>query len=110
MAPAITSVWPFKYFVALWITTSAPCSSRRKLTGEAKVESTSRASPSALHSVPMESMSRTRITGLVGVSTNTARVFFLSARFQDRDSRGLTKETSIPRRPNSWVNSRYTPP
>ena len=47
-APAITSLWPLRYLVALWITTSAPCSSGRKLIGEAKVESTISASPSAL--------------------------------------------------------------
>jgi len=103
-------VCPFRYFVALWITTSAPCSSGRKFTGVAKVESTSRASPSVLHNAAIGSRSITRSNGLVGVSTKIARVFFLRARFQVRDSSGPTNDTSMPNRPNSCANRRCTPP
>jgi hypothetical protein len=38
--PAVRSEWPPRYFVALWNTRSAPCSSGRKLTGVANVAST----------------------------------------------------------------------
>jgi len=76
----------------------------------AKVESTTRASPSVLHSVAIGSTSSTRIRGLVGVSTKIARVFFLSPRFQVRCSSGLTNDTSMPKRPNSCANNRCTPP
>ena len=109
-APAMTSVCPLRYLVALWITMSAPCSSGRKLIGDANVESTRRASPSAFASVAIGSRSTTRISGLVGVSTNIARVFLRNASFQARERSGSTKVTSMPKRPNSSVNRRWTPP
>ncbi len=46
----------------------------------------------------------------MGVSTKMARVFFLSPRFQVRGSSGFTNDTSMPKRPNSCANNRYTPP
>ena len=39
-APSSTSSWPPRYFVALWRTKSAPCSSGRRWTGVAAVAST----------------------------------------------------------------------
>src|SRR6266545_635707 len=106
----MTSVWPFRYFVAEWMTRSAPCSSGRKFTGEANVESTSSASPSSLQMPATGSRSMTRINGLVGVSRNTARVVLRIAFFQVRDCVGFTNETSMPSFPNSSRNSRCTPP
>jgi hypothetical protein len=75
------------------------------LIGVANVESTTSASPSVLQSVATGSSSITRRSGLVGVSTKTARVFFLSPRFHLRESTGVTNDTSIPNRPNSCWNS-----
>ena len=45
--PAITSPWPFTYFVSEWITTSAPTAAGRSSTGDAKVASTARVAPFA---------------------------------------------------------------
>ena len=45
--PAITSEWPFRYFVAECMTMSAPSSSGRVSTGVAAVESTATAAPAA---------------------------------------------------------------
>jgi hypothetical protein len=80
------------------------------LTGDANVESTINASPSALHNVATGSRSITRISGFVGVSRNTARVVLRIARFHVRCCVGFTNETSMPSLPNSSRNSRCTPP
>ena len=109
-APAITSVWPLRYLVTLWMTTSAPCSSGRKLMGEANVESTSSGTPRSLVSRLSQSRSSSRMMGLVGVSTKMARVFLRQRERQSRRLSGLTNETSIPSRFRSSVNSRRVPP
>ena len=69
-----TSLWPFRYLVALVMTTSAPCSSGRKLIGLAKVESTRSARPCSFGHLGDGARSSTRISGLVGDSTKMARV------------------------------------
>ena len=109
-APAMTSEWPFRYFVALWITTSAPSSRGRKFIGVAKVESTSSAIPSDSASTASHSTSSSRISGLVGVSTKMARVFFRSLLRHSRRRSGFTNDTSMPNRLNSSRNSRRVPP
>ena len=89
-APATTSLCPFRYLVALLIATSAPCSSGRKLIGLAKVASTSRARPNSLAIWATGTISTSRMSGLVGVSTKMARVAFRTERRQSRGWSGRT--------------------
>ena len=89
-APAITSLCPFRYLVALVMTTSAPCSIGRRLIGLAKVASTRRASPNSLVTCAIGPRSSTRSVGLVGVSTKIARVVL---RTDFRQSRGWVGST-----------------
>ncbi len=88
-APATRSLWPLRYLVALVMTTSAPCSSGRKLIGLAKVASTRRASPNSRATCASGARSSTRMTGLVGVSTKMARVVFRTERRQSRGCGGI---------------------
>jgi hypothetical protein len=96
--------------VALVITTSAPCSSGRKLIGLAKVASTSSASPNSFATCASGARSRMRITGLVGVSTKMARVVLRTDLRHRRGCPGSTKVTSIPSRTSSSPKSRRVPP
>ena len=89
-APAMTSLWPFRYLVALVMAMSAPCSSGRKLIGLAKVASTSSARPNSRATCATGARSTTRMSGLVGVSTKMARVAF---RTDFRHSRGWSGRT-----------------
>ena len=47
-APPITSLWPFRYFVVEWITTSAPHSMGRWSAGDMKVLSATTSAPASL--------------------------------------------------------------
>ncbi len=109
-APAMTSLWPFRYFVALVMTTSAPCSMGRRLIGLAKVASTSRARPNSLVTCAIGARSMMRRVGLVGVSMKMARVDFRTDFRQSRCWVGSTYDTSMPNRPSSSSKSRRVPP
>ena len=67
--PAVTSAWPFKYFVAEWSTRSNPSASGCWRTGEAKVPSTTAEIPRRRAIPPTCSRSTILTRGLVGVST-----------------------------------------
>jgi hypothetical protein len=92
------------------MTRSAPCSSGRKFTGEANVESTISASPSALHSVATGSRSITRSNGFVGVSRNTIFVFALIALRTLSTFAVSTYVNSSPNFSSTRLNRRYEPP
>ena len=109
-APAMTSLCPFRYFVALVITTSAPCSSGRKLIGLAKVASTRSARPCSRAAWATADTSSTRITGFVGVSMKIARVVRRTEPRQFLGWSGSTYVTSIPSRPSSSSKSLRVPP
>ena len=89
-APAMMSLCPFRNFVALVMTMSAPCSSGRKFTGDAKVESTIRAMPWSCVTLAMAGTSITRSVGLVNASTKMARVLALTALRHARFMSGST--------------------
>ena len=72
--PAITSEWPFRYFVAECMTMSAPSSSGRVSTGVAAVESTATDAPAACAISQLAAMSVIDHSGLAGVSIQTSRV------------------------------------
>ena len=78
--PPTLSLWPLRYLVVLWVTRSAPNSIGRWMYGLAKVLSTtSRASWRWARSAAAR-RSVSRITGLVGVSTNSILVAGVIAR------------------------------
>jgi hypothetical protein len=108
--PHIASWCPFRYLVPEWMTTSAPCSSGRKFTGLANVESTTRARPISFVRYEMGRMSSTRDVGLIGDSMKTARVSLRSRLRHPRGSNGSTSVTSMPLAVNSSVRSRCVPP
>ena len=78
--PASTSLWPARYFVALWTTRSIPKAAGRQLTGVANVASiidlTVRR---VLHAAATRSRSTHDRYGLVGDSLSTRRVSGRSA-------------------------------
>ena len=73
-APATTSVWPPRYFVAECMTRSAPSARGCVCTGVAHVESTARTAPASWAIVAAAAMSVTSQVGLAGVSAQTRRV------------------------------------
>ena len=72
--PPTLSLWPLRYFVVLCMTRSAPNSIGRWTYGLAKVLSTTSRRPWRCASSAAAARSVRRITGLVGVSTNSMRV------------------------------------
>ena len=73
-APAITSEWPFRYFVAECMTRSAPSAIGCVRTGVAHVESTATAAPASFATALAAAMSVMSHVGLAGVSIQTSRV------------------------------------
>src|SRR5699024_1186010 len=69
--PAVISEWPPKYFVAEYTTRSAPNSSGRLFTGEAKVLSITTSAPYLCARLLIALMSKISRAGFVGVSKNT---------------------------------------
>jgi hypothetical protein len=67
--PATTSAWPFRNFVMLWRTMSAPCSSGRWRTGLQKVLSTQSRASCAWAISAARARSVISMVGFVGVST-----------------------------------------
>ena len=78
--PPTLSLWPFRYFVVLWVTRSAPNSIGRWMYGLANVLSTTSFAPCRWASSAAARRSVIRITGLVGVSTNSILVDGVIAR------------------------------
>ena len=78
--PPTLSLWPFRYLVVLWVTRSAPNSIGRWMYGLAKVLSTTSRTSWRWARSAAARRSVSRITGLVGVSTNSIRVAGVIAR------------------------------
>ena len=78
--PPTLSLWPFRYFVVLWTTRSAPNSIGRCTYGLANVLSTTSRTSWRCASSAAAARSVSRITGLVGVSTNSIFVAGVIAR------------------------------
>jgi len=72
--PPTLSLWPLRYFVVLCITRSAPSAIGRCSAGLAKVLSTASRAPCRCAIAATAAMSVIRITGFVGVSTNSSFV------------------------------------
>ena len=73
-APAMTSLWPFKYLVAECMTRSAPSAIGRVSIGVATVLSAARSAPASCAIAAAAAMSVTAQVGLAGVSIQTRRV------------------------------------
>ena len=72
--PPVTSLWPFRYFVALCIARSTPSASGCWLMGLANVLSMTDSTPRARHAAAIFAMSTQRSVGLIGDSNQTRRV------------------------------------
>ncbi len=70
----MTSLWPFRYFVAECMTRSAPSAIGRVSTGVAAVLSTARSAPARCAIAAAPAMSVIDHSGLAGVSIHTSRV------------------------------------
>ena len=77
MTPAMMSLWPQMYFVALWTTMSAPSVSGFWKCGERKVLSTVSRAPFSWASAARARISLTSIIGFDGVSM---KIIFVSWR------------------------------
>ena len=75
IAPAMTRPCPSRYLVPEWMTRSAPSSAGRCNAGEQKQLSTASSAPAPCASSASAAMSHTSVSGLVGVSANSRRVF-----------------------------------
>ena len=73
-APAMTSEWPLRYFVAECMTISAPSASGRVSSGVATVESTASSAPARMRDRRGGGDVGDRHSGLAGVSIHTSRV------------------------------------
>ena len=72
--PPVTSLWPFRYFVALCIARSTPSASGCWLIGLAKVLSMTDSTPRARQAAAIRRTSTQRSVGLIGDSNQTIRV------------------------------------
>ncbi len=108
--PATMSEWPFRYFVALCMTSSKPCSAGRKLTGVAKVASIVETRPRRFANAATAGRSITRSSGFVIASQWTSRVVGRTSRSQLPGSSGSRKSCSIPSAARSFVTSSCVPP
>ena len=105
--PAIRSLWPPRYLVALWITRSAPSASGRWFTGEAKVESMITATPRSCATRTASGTSITRRYGLVGDSVKNSRVLSRSAALSAIGSAGsITVASTSSFASCCWMNWR----
>ncbi len=110
MAPAITRPWPSRYLVPEWMTRSAPYSIGRCSAGEQKQLSTASQAPPFFAIADKAAMSHTSVSGLVGDSANSSRVFGLIARCHSATSVCETKVVSTPNFANSRPNSMMVEP
>ena len=78
--PPTLSLCPFRYFVVLWVTRSAPNSIGRWMYGLANVLSTTSRMPCRCARSAAARKSVSVMIGLVGVSTNSMRVAGVMAR------------------------------
>ena len=109
--PPTLSLWPLRYFVVLWMTRSAPSSIGRWRYGLAKVLSTTSRRRADARDRPRRRRSVSRITGLLGVSTNSMRVAGVNARSTRVEIRGVdVGEASAGSALSTWSNSRNVPP
>src|SRR5215831_12173026 len=96
-APAMRSLWPPRYFVAEWTTTSTPHSSGRWLYGVAKVPSITVLTRCRRPISAKRSRSSTRLYGLVGDSLTSTRVAGRHRRHLDPvPGEGLVEELPRP--------------
>ena len=103
-APATTSEWPLRYFVAECMTRSAPSVSGRVSTGVATVESTATAAPAACAMSQVAAMSVIVHSGLAGVSIHTSLV--MPARAARRTTSGSAMSMTSTRNPHCVAKPR----
>jgi hypothetical protein len=101
-APAITRPWPSRYLVPECMTRSAPNFTGRCSAGLQKQLSTASSAPPACAISASARMSQTSVSGLVGVSANSSRVFGRIAARHSATSVCETKLVSMPNLPKSW--------
>jgi hypothetical protein len=103
--PPVTSLWPFKYFVALCIERSTPMASGCWLTGLAKVLSMPESTPAARHAAAIDRMSTQRSVGLIGDSNHTIFVWGPITVAGDANCSSETNRRAMPR-PDSRCSMR----
>jgi hypothetical protein len=103
IVPASRSLWPPRYFVALWITPSAPRSSARWLYGAANVESMMTFTPRSCAMRQTSGTSATRRYGFVGDSVKKSFVFGRIASASLPLSPGSMTVVSTPQRLRNWL-------
>ena len=108
--PPVASLCPPMYFVAECTTMSAPHSSGRHTTGEANVESTTRAAPAPWAASASSGRSATDMVGLARVSAQTTSAPPPTAARTAAGSVPSTKSTRTPKRASTRVSTEYVPP
>ncbi len=108
--PPTTSLWPPRYLVEEWMTTSAPSANGFCSTGVANVLSTTTIAPRSWASSLIASMSTMRSHGLLGVSTQTIRVPGCHAAATASRSPSGTVSTARPAGACTWTARRMVPP
>ncbi len=108
-APAVTSLWPLRYFVALCMTTSTPSASGCWFTGLANVESRTLSTPCARHTSATRRMSMQRSVGLIGDSNQSSLVRGVMADEGSRVSSSVRKRTVTPNRSSCFRNAMVFP-
>ena len=94
--PAVTSLWPFKYFVALCITTSTPSEIGCWLIGLANVLSMTEVMPRLRQTRATAAMSTHRNVGLMGDSNQTSFVLLVTMRSRLANSSMETNRAVMP--------------
>ena len=108
--PPTLSLWPLRYFVVLCTTRSAPNSIGRWMYGLAKVLSTTSRRSWRCASAAAAARSVRRMTGLVGVSTNSMRVAEVIACSTSSRFAVSTYEKEMAARVSTLSKSRNVPP
>jgi len=110
ITPAVTSLWPFRYLVALCITRSTPSAIGCWLTGDAKVLSRIDTQPASRHVRATAATSTQRSVGLMGDSNHTTFVRGPTRVAASVRSSGRTNRASMPKRGSTSARRRSVPP
>ena len=108
--PAVTSLWPFRYFVALCIERSTPIDSTGWLIGDAKVLSATDVTPAALHAAATARTSTQRSVGLMGDSNHTSLVRGPMTLAGSASASSETNRPAMPKRGNRLAMRWCVPP
>ena len=104
-APPTTLPWPSRYFVAEWITRSAPSANGSWSAGVQKQLSTASSAPERFATSASAAMSAISVSGFEGVSRNRSRVDGRTARRHASASAPSTNVVSTPNFVSTFVKS-----